>query len=417
MRIEEELAKQVALEMVELSSGEENSEKGEEVKILTEKSRADSVEESGSESSGEMKKLARSVFIFFIDFILDSSSDEENPVPTTSPAEMTYVREEIADHVEDKKENTEEAVEDVEDVDEKKETKPDLVSQLSELSGQLVEPDLSDDELISILVQLAVLEVTVPALLETGAGKVVRKLKGREGKVGRLAGQLVIRWKKVVLNYNPDEEQEENIDVQQEQVMTENKVDTSHELLNQTGLVQGCGAGGHDHKDYGEDQDYPDIPDEDQMFTFPEVDAELPSLEADYYDDFYNAENDRPENIPSETPQPPSTPEARNRTPVSGLREEGRAVTPQPDYSLMLTPQLRAELKKFGLKVKKKGDIGSVVFFIFIVQAVPRRKACLLLNHIYEETHPLVPSTPQPQSQREDLDSSQESEGPQDQCV
>ena len=74
--------------------------------------------------------------------------------------------------------------------------------------------------------------------------------------------------------------------------MTENKVDTSHELLNQTGLVQGCGAGGHDHKDYGEDQDYPDIPDEDQMFTFPEVDAELPSLEADYYDDFYNAEND-----------------------------------------------------------------------------------------------------------------------------
>ena len=227
----------------------------------------------------------------------------------TPPAEMTYVREETADHVEDKKENTEEAVEDVEDVDEKKETKPDLVSQLSELSGQLVEPDLSDDELISILVQLAVLEVTVPALLETGAGKVVRKLKGREGKVGRLAGRLVIRWKKVVLNYNPDEEQEENIDVQQDQVMTENKVDRSHELLNQTGLVQGCGAGGHDQdhdKDYGEDQDYPDIPDEDQMFTFPEVDAELPSLEADYYDNIYNAENDRPENIEN---IPPSTPQ------------------------------------------------------------------------------------------------------------
>ena len=69
-----------------------------------------------------------------------------------------------------------------------------------------MDSDLSEAELISILVQLAVLEVTVPALLETGAGKVVRKLKGREGKVGRLAGRLVIRWKKVVLNYNLAEE-------------------------------------------------------------------------------------------------------------------------------------------------------------------------------------------------------------------
>ena len=40
----------------------------------------------------------------------------------------------------------------------------------------------------------------------------------------------------------------------------------------------------------------------------------------------------------------------------------------------MLTSQLNAELKRFGLK------------------AVPRRKACRLLNHIYEQTHPLVPS-------------------------
>ena len=57
MRIEEELAKQVAVEVVELSSGEENSEE-EEVKILTEKSSAGFVEKSSSESSGEIK-LAR----------------------------------------------------------------------------------------------------------------------------------------------------------------------------------------------------------------------------------------------------------------------------------------------------------------------------------------------------------------------
>jgi len=52
------------------------------------------------------------------------------------------------------------------------------------------------------------------------------------------------------------------------------------------------------------------------------------------------------------------------------------AVTPLPDYQTMMTPQLKAQLRRFGLK------------------AVPRRKACLLLNHIYEQTHPLVPGTP-----------------------
>jgi len=62
------------------------------------------------------------------------------------------------------------------------------------------------------------------------------------------------------------------------------------------------------------------------------------------------------------------SPQLRSRTPV----------TPLPDYHTMLTPHLRKELKKFGLK------------------AVPRRKACLLLNHIYDQTHPLVPSTPLP---------------------
>ena len=40
------------------------------------------------------------------------------------------------------------------------------------------------------------------------------------------------------------------------------------------------------------------------------------------------------------------------------------------------------------------------------MKAVPRKKACLLLNHIYEETHPQVPATPKV----EDLPSSQESD-------
>ena len=52
-------------------------------------------------------------------------------------------------------------------------------------------------------------------------------------------------------------------------------------------------------------------------------------------------------------------------------------VSPLPDYKAMLSPQLRAELDKFGLK------------------AAPRRKACRLLNEIYEKTHPLVVSAEQ----------------------
>ena len=58
-------------------------------------------------------------------------------------------------------------------------------------------------------------------------------------------------------------------------------------------------------------------------------------------------------------------------------RKEDPICTPLPDYTAMLSPQLREELTRFGLK------------------AVPRRKATLLLNHIYEKTHPLVAITPQ----------------------
>ena len=42
-----------------------------------------------------------------------------------------------------------------------------------------------------------------PSLLATGIGKVVRKLGKKENEVGKLAGKLVIKWKKLVLRYNP----------------------------------------------------------------------------------------------------------------------------------------------------------------------------------------------------------------------
>lgn len=47
-------------------------------------------------------------------------------------------------------------------------------------------------------------------------------------------------------------------------------------------------------------------------------------------------------------------------------------VTPMLDYDRMLSPALRRELYKFGLK------------------AIPRRKAVQILTHIYEETHPPI---------------------------
>ena len=55
--------------------------------------------------------------------------------------------------------------------------------------------------LVSGLVKLAIVPVTVPALLSTGIGKVVSRLKRRDGEVGRLTGELVSRWKRIALQY------------------------------------------------------------------------------------------------------------------------------------------------------------------------------------------------------------------------
>ena len=113
-----------------------------------------------------------------------------------------------------------------------------------------------------------------------------------------------------------------------------------------------------------------------------------PDLEdLDQYDNFALAED--PDvwnsiNEPKGSESPPRDPQPANLpqvTPVdrrlTHLRKREDTVTPLHDYTAMLSPQLREELTRFGLK------------------AVPRRKATLLLNHIYEKTHPLVAITPQ----------------------
>ena len=45
--------------------------------------------------------------------------------------------------------------------------------------------------------------MTYPSVMETGAGKVVWRLKERQGKVCMLAARLVTRWKRMMSQYKP----------------------------------------------------------------------------------------------------------------------------------------------------------------------------------------------------------------------
>jgi len=310
----------------------------------------------------------------------------------------------------------------------------ELASVLTSLSSQLSSQD-DPSSLVSGLVQLATLPVTVPALLATGVGKVVRKLKDREGKVGRLAGKLVTRWKRLVLQYEPStaacqpksavqttdrdiaacgcEIEQFGTAVREEREHNENDEDCissppskpksnytikkSHSVLEQTGLASQQGPL------LEEELVENDPPDRDDVWDG--FDEGVVSFGTEYVDNFALAEEsemwtsandpalefntlEQPTHPPAHPTPVMSVSEPLLSSPVHSLQpypalsspspqlRSITLVTPLPDYHTMLTPYLRAELKKFGLK------------------AVPRRKACLLLNHIYAQTHPLVPSTP-----------------------
>ena len=79
----------------------------------------------------------------------------------------------------------------------------EIISLLTSISSLLEEESTTPSVLVSGLLKLAAVPVTVPALLSTGVGKAVRRLKDREGKVGRLAGKLVSRWRRIALQYEP----------------------------------------------------------------------------------------------------------------------------------------------------------------------------------------------------------------------
>ena len=79
----------------------------------------------------------------------------------------------------------------------------EIISLLTNISSILQEESSTPSLLVSGLLKLATVPVTVPALRATGVGKVVRRLKDREGKLGRLAGKLVSKWKRIALQYEP----------------------------------------------------------------------------------------------------------------------------------------------------------------------------------------------------------------------
>ena len=256
--------------------------------------------------------------------------------------------------------------------------------------------------------------MTVPALLSTKAGRVVRRLRGRQGEVGRLATIIVTDWKRLVLEYEVPTVTEEQEEVDEKEVQ-----EGDEGVLEKTGLASQTSVKEEEQEDakpscndnvnvesltkkeedpkveVGEVPEWEDQV-EEQVEEVEEQVEEMawddpPQLEdLDMYDNFAQAEdpdlwdsfNDpgeggaRPASRPTTpllTPRP-ATPVDRRL--MALRRATPSPCTPLPDYAAMLSPQLKAELQRFGLK------------------AVPRRKAAQLLHHIYERTHPLVAASP-----------------------
>ena len=85
------------------------------------------------------------------------------------------------------------------------------ISSLTKLTSRLQDNNLPEDDIVVVLLELAELEVTIPALLETGTGVVVHRLeKKSQGMVAKLTRELVIKWKGIALKYKPDVEEDDN---------------------------------------------------------------------------------------------------------------------------------------------------------------------------------------------------------------
>jgi len=374
------------------------------------------------------------------------------------------------------------------------ESKSTTVTLINKLVEDLSDTNIDDKHTEGCLKTLCSVEVTVPMMLETEVGKVVRKLRDREGRIGRLAGRLVARWKRLIFAYNGpevkptqspckaasgddkvpssgDANQEVNNDGQigeneKLRINDENGFGENEEnglgdyddnglgdydenglgdnYENGLGDYDENGLGDYDENglcdyddnglgDYDEnglgdidengldDNDENDLGDNgdnaiDKDSTYEEIEESLGEIARLQMEDsaIWRSENEptpvspqaqvyvtphrtvqsirksgkqllTPQNRPKNaTPlriqslknsaMKSATPKSGNpfMTPENVRNRELPDATPMSDYDMMLTPELREELHRFGLK------------------AVPRRKAVQLLQFIYDKTHPFV---------------------------
>jgi len=83
-------------------------------------------------------------------------------------------------------------------------TQNENINLINSILSILEEGNSTPSMLVSGLLKLAKVPATVPVLLSTGVGKVVRRLKDREGEVGKLAGKLVNKWRRIALQYDAE---------------------------------------------------------------------------------------------------------------------------------------------------------------------------------------------------------------------
>ena len=186
--------------------------------------------------------------------------------------------------------------------------------------------------------KLLKIKVSVEDLLETGIGKCVKKLKKEQGEIGALASKIYHTWMNLVENHITETNDQNNADSGTQdstENVTEEREDTDQSFHDEPPLFE-------------ENFSLENIEDVNQSLQFDSsfIGEEQPKIE------------ERFENTP-----PVNKRLLLDRTPKC---------TPLPNYDQLLSPELKAELSKYGLKV------------------VPRKKAIMFLKHIYDETHPYV---------------------------
>ena len=263
---------------------------------------------------------------------------------------------------------------------------------------QKLKEELDTSEREATLEKLLTLEVTIDDLLQTGIGKQVKKLKNKKGTVGALAMELFKKWMGIVEDQMTQSQPSADVNNREEVVKEDepncdpkendndiNEVD-DHLRIEEDNFDEQENSDeneidafdGHHHYDINDDayEDNHDdhkenIDDESEKRSkVPEIPAsnEIEDLGSSFGEEAFNANNHESRHLKDMNTRYIHTPPINKRL----LLNDTPLCTPLQDYEGFLSPELKEELKKYGLK------------------AVPRKKAILFLKHIYDETHPYV---------------------------